>query len=114
MVVFVFAAEDLRTTTEMQALFDTRTLHGCITVGPGRARAVLVQLLQLGMHVVLPSDSARWSTDIYNLQLALRAVDAPVGTVSDYLKSINEQQPPAARAASPASHVAAGGNPSQP
>ncbi len=109
MVVFVFAADDLHTTKEMQELYDTKTLHGCVTVGPGKAKRVLIQLLQLDMRVVLPSDSARWSSDIYNVHLALRAVGALVGTAQDYLKEIS--LPAAAHAASPASHVAAVGNP---
>ena len=95
MVVFVFAAEDLGTAAAMDALY--------------RTRRNLVKLLQLDMTVVLASDGTRWNQDIHNIRLALLAVKAPVLLVSDYLKDIND--PPAARAASPASHVAVGGQP---
>jgi hypothetical protein len=106
MVMLLVAEGDAFASRDLATLYDTRTLHSVQTVCAQNLKKVLMNILNEGMQVVVPAESARWNDELYTVAAILEQLHAAPIPVEHYVLSMNAN--PSALAGQPRLPVAGG------
>lgn len=109
--MLLVAEGDALASRDLATLYDTRTLHSVQTVCAQNLKKVLLNILNEGMQVVVPTEARRWNDEMFTVASILEQLKAPPLQVEQYVLSMIAN--PSALAGQPRLPVA-GGNAHQP